>query len=164
MAKGIPIVMCEPSCASTLSDDIPDLIEDEAMALKMKKGIMPIESFIFNEFPNLRLPVKSDQMMLHGHCHQKTLYGTEAIISLLGKDRIELIDSGCCGMAGAFGYEKEHYDISERIGEQRLFSSIREKPGTPVIASGFSCRHQIEHFTGVNPVHWVEMVALEKMS
>jgi FAD/FMN-containing dehydrogenase/Fe-S oxidoreductase len=164
LEQEIPVVICEPSCASALADDIPDLIENDDLARRMKKGVMPIESFISHEFPGLTLPVRNGHMILHGHCHQKTLYGTDIIISLLGQDRVDLIDAGCCGMAGAFGYEKEHYELSKKIGEQRLFKSIRENAGTPVIACGFSCRHQIKHFTGITAYHWVEMVDVSNMN
>jgi Fe-S oxidoreductase len=76
---------------------------------------------------------------------------------------VEEIPSGCCGMAGSFGYEKEHYDLSEKIGSSILFPAVKsmDKSKT-LVASGFSCRHQIEHFTGVKPKHWVEVVRAKK--
>ena len=75
------------------------------------------------------------------------------------------IPSGCCGMAGSFGYEKEHYDISKKIGEAILFPAVKAlQEGTMLVANGFSCRHQIEHFTGVKPKHWVEVIRAKRSS
>jgi Fe-S oxidoreductase len=88
------------------------------------------------------------------------------MIELLGMvDGLELseVDSGCCGMAGAFGYEKDHYNVSEKIGELALFPAIRESDEqTEIIACGFSCRHQVEHFTGRKARHWVELIRTER--
>ncbi|MBI3736978.1 FAD-binding oxidoreductase, partial [Candidatus Sumerlaeota bacterium] len=99
----------------------------------------------------------------HGHCHQKALYGTRAMKSVIGKiagASCREIDSGCCGMAGSFGYEKEHYEVSMKIGEDRLFPAVRSMPaGTNLIACGFSCRHQIADGAGVRPKHFVESLA-----
>ena len=76
-----------------------------------------------------------------------------------GGQTVGEIPSGCCGMAGSFGYEAEHYDISRKIGESVLFPAVKSmKAGTTLVANGFSCRHQIEHFTGVKPRHWVEVI------
>jgi Fe-S oxidoreductase len=94
---------------------------------------------------------------VQGHCHQRSLVGMGPLIKLLrripGADVIDL-DAGCCGMAGSFGYEKEHYEISRLVGEQRLFPAIRQADAEAIIvAPGFSCRLQIEHFTGRKAVH-----------
>jgi len=84
--------------------------------------------------------------------------------SLLSKSNhiVREIPSGCCGMAGSFGYETEHYDLSSKMGESVLFPAVRSmKEGTTLVANGFSCRHQIEHFTGVKPRHWVEVIKVK---
>ena len=100
------------------------------------------------------------EVLIHGHCHQKSLYGTTAMQHVLRRVRgleVSEIDSGCCGMAGSFGYEKEHYDLSMQIGADRLFPAVRgRKEGAAVVACGFSCRHQIADGTGVKAIHWVE--------
>jgi len=97
------------------------------------------------------------RILLHGHCHQKALVGTGPALRLLASlpgCEVTDLDSGCCGMAGSFGYEREHYEISQRVGEHRLLPAIRAAaPGTAVVASGFSCRHQIHHFTGIEALH-----------
>jgi Fe-S oxidoreductase len=80
--------------------------------------------------------------------------------ALFGKDQtVSEVPSGCCGMAGSFGYEQEHYDLSKKIGEGILFPAAKSmRPGTTLVANGFSCRHQLEHFTGVKAKHWVEVI------
>ena len=102
------------------------------------------------------------KILIHGHCHQKSLYGTTAMNNVLAKVpdlSVGEIDCGCCGMAGSFGYEREHYDLSLQIGEDRLFPAIRSvDEETSVVACGFSCRHQIRDATGIQPIHWVETV------
>jgi len=170
MAADTPVVVCEPSCASALNDDLPDLIDDEALAKKMKNGVVSLDVFIENQIldflnrgkPLPKMKSKAEKMLLHGHCHQKALYGTgslKTIFEHVSDADINEIPSGCCGMAGSFGYEKEHYDISKKIGEQSLFPPIRKSsPDTLVIANGFSCRHQIADFTHRKAVHWVEAI------
>lgn len=168
--QGLKIVVCEPGCASALTDDLPDLIDDEELGNRIKENVMMIDEFLAREVSagNLDCAFTSphDKILIHGHCHQKALYGTTAMKFLL--DRVEgisaeEIDSGCCGMAGSFGYEKEHFDLSRQIGEDRLFPAIRErKDGTAIIACGFSCRHQIADFTDVKPVHWVQTIRGKK--
>jgi Fe-S oxidoreductase len=101
-------------------------------------------------------------MLVHGHCHHKSLFGTAPMEGLLKRAagvHVDMLDAGCCGMAGSFGYEREHYDLSMKIGEGRLFPAVRGRPeGSAVVATGFSCRHQIADVTGVRPVHWVETI------
>jgi FAD/FMN-containing dehydrogenase/Fe-S oxidoreductase len=169
MSKGIPVLVCEPGCASALTDDLPDLIEDEELAKRLNEHVFMIDQFIFQEVESGRLDVEfisdESEINLHGHCHQKTLYGTKGMNELLAKIsglKSKEINSGCCGMAGSFGYEKEHYEISEKIGSQDLFSPIKEMSASAtVVACGFSCRHQIEHFTGRKPKHWVEVIKVK---
>ncbi len=96
---------------------------------------------------------------MHGHCHQKALVGvggTRAALGLIPGARVSVVDSGCCGMAGSFGYE--HYDLSMKIGERVLLPAVRGHAG-PVVAPGFSCRHQIAHGTGRKALHPIELVA-----
>lgn len=165
MDQGLKIVVCEPSCASALNDDLPDLIEDGALATQLKEQVMMIDVFLAKEIEtgNLNVAFESNagDMLIHGHCHQKALYGTKGLKSICEKtdQKVGEIPSGCCGMAGSFGYEKEHYDLSNKIGESILFPAVRSmKEGTSIVANGFSCRHQIEHFTGVKAKHWVEVI------
>ena len=162
--QGLDVVVCEPSCCSALTDDLPDLIDDEALGERIQKHVMMIDVFLAREIESGALdcsftsPFK--KLTIHGHCHQKALFGTTAMQDVLGKApgvTVDEVDAGCCGMAGAFGYEKEHYDLSMQIGEDRLFPAMRKVEGdTGVVACGFSCRHQIADGTGVKAMHWVE--------
>ncbi len=105
----------------------------------------------------------SGQLLIHGHCHQKAAVGTagtHGALGLLNGAGVTEVDSGCCGMAGSFGFEKEHYEISMAIGEQRLFPAVREAgEHTDIVACGVSCRQQIEHGTGRRPKHTAEVLA-----
>jgi len=163
--EGMKVVVCEPSCASALNDDLPDLVDDEKLASKLKEGIMMIDVFLEKEIQDAKINKSFESIagdiLIHGHCHQKALYGTAPMKSIFQRTtkNVGEIASGCCGMAGSFGYETEHYSISEKIGSQVLFPAVKSmKPGTTLVANGFSCRHQIQHFTGVKPKHWVEVI------
>lgn len=166
LQQGIKVLVCEPSCASALNDDLPDMIDDDGLSQRMASGILMIDQFLASEVKNGSLKVqfrsKAKDIMIHGHCHQKALYGTEAMKELLDMDEkvnCSEIPSGCCGMAGSFGYEKEHYDLSQKIGEEILFPAVKQA-GTDaeVVACGFSCRHQINDFAGKKAKHWVEII------
>ena len=166
--QGLSIVVCEPSCASALNDDLPDLIDDEALALQLKNQVMMIDVFITKavEAGHIEKSFESiaGNLLIHGHCHQKALYGTSSMKTVLenGKFSCSEIPSGCCGMAGSFGYEKEHFEVSQKIGEEILIPAVKSmKEGTTLVANGFSCRHQIEHFTGVKAKHWVEVIKVQ---
>lgn len=160
------IVVCEPSCASALVDDLPDLLDDQALGQRLQRHITMLDVFLASELDagRIELAPKEQQadVLLHGHCHQKALFGTthlKRVFEGLTGIGLEEIPSGCCGMAGSFGYEKEHYQVSQKIGEQILFPSVRKSNAdTKIIANGFSCRHQIEHFTNRKAQHWVEVM------
>ena len=156
--QGIPIVGVEPSCILTLADDYLDLVPGGESKL-VAGACLTIEQLLAREELQLDLAPRQETAVVHGHCHQKALVGTGPLLSALGKVpdlKCELVDSGCCGMAGSFGYE--HYDLSMQIGERVLFPAVRRHTGTLVVAPGFSCRHQIEHGTGRRPLHPVEVL------
>jgi FAD/FMN-containing dehydrogenase/Fe-S oxidoreductase len=163
----IPIVILEPSCLSTLRDDYLDLLDHEDGCADVIKQVFSLEEFLTQEGVLPRLAEKIGkgpaEVLLHGHCHQKALFETtgslQALQSLKETDLSE-VDSGCCGMAGSFGYEKKHYEISKKIGENRLFPAVREASAeTEIVASGFSCRAQILHFTGREAKHLAQVLA-----
>lgn len=164
--KNIPILICEPSCASSFHIDLPDLIDDIELVNSLKNGVHMIDVFLHqqHEAGELRgafIPLHED-LKIHGHCHQKAVYGLKAIDEMYGSHKHEILDTGCCGMAGSFGYEKEHQEISEKVGEDRLFPAIRKmNANQTIVACGVSCRHQIEHFFDRKPLHWVETVRFE---
>ncbi|MEM6803453.1 MAG: FAD-linked oxidase C-terminal domain-containing protein [Bacteroidota bacterium] len=157
--QDLPILVCEPSCTSALVDDLPDLLDDEKLASQLSSQVKMIDVFLAEEKREGRLSVDIQpkaKSLLHGHCHQKAMFGTDAIKSF--STEIEEIPSGCCGMAGSFGYEKEHYEISKKIGGEVLFPVVQENPDKNIIACGVSCRHQLSHFTETKALHWVEAV------
>ncbi|MEE9220745.1 MAG: heterodisulfide reductase-related iron-sulfur binding cluster, partial [candidate division NC10 bacterium] len=161
---GVPIVGCEPSCLLTFRDEHLDLISSpEAEAVAQHSFL--IEEFLLERHRQGELQTvfqKTERRVLfHGHCHQKAAVGTgptiDALCMIPGL-AVEEIDAGCCGMAGSFGFEKEHYDLSVAIGRQRLFPAIEETDArVEIIASGVSCRQQILHGTGRVARHPVEL-------
>lgn len=165
--QGLPILTLEPSCASSLADDLPDLIDDRELGQRVAKQIKMIDIFLAEELVAGRLDGKltcdAKDVLLHGHCHQKSLFGTDGLKQLLEHAGVNVseVDSGCCGMAGSFGYE--HHDLSMKIGEQRLFPAVRDKaPDTAIVACGFSCRHQIKDGCDQTSRHIVELLKVEK--
>jgi Fe-S oxidoreductase len=164
-AKGIPMVGSEPSCLLTLADEYPQLVRTSA-ARRVAEQAMTIETFlrrILEARPEaMRFRPPGGELLYHAHCHQKALVGSGDAMALLRRvygEGAREINSGCCGMAGSFGHEVEHYDIARAIGEQRLFPAIRSRGEAAVAVSGFSCKTQIEHHTDVRPRHVVEYLA-----
>jgi Fe-S oxidoreductase len=157
---GYAIVGCEPSCILTFRDEYPDLVKGHS-ATAVAKASFLLEEFIVKEKEAGRwtLPLKRQpqKALIHGHCHEKALIGSRYLKEALSLAYpVEEIDSGCCGMAGSFGYEKEHYDISIAIGRRRLFPAVENNPDAVVVAPGISCRQQVEHATGRRPLHPAE--------
>jgi FAD/FMN-containing dehydrogenase/Fe-S oxidoreductase len=163
--QGIPIVGCEPSCLLTFRDEYPELVRDDK-ARKLAEHSYLIDEFLvmLQEKGQLELEFRDapKKVLFHGHCHQKALAGTVNSLKALRLPpgyQVELINSGCCGMAGSFGFEKEHYDVSMKIGQQTLFPAIEDKgPDWEVAVMGVSCRQQIEHGTGRPARHLVEVL------
>lgn len=154
--QDLPIVGLEPSCIHTLSDEFLSLLPGELRAKELAEQVHPFEGFVAERLRSGALDPASwgtptaKELILHGHCHQKALVGTddtEAILSAAGYD-VTTLDTSCCGMAGAFGYEAEHLDISKQMAERRLAPTVREADAsTHVAAPGFSCRSQIKDVT-----------------
>jgi len=167
-ARGVPIVGVEPSCLLTLRDEYSAMLPGDQRARAVAAATRLPEELLLQAIADGRLilpkqgPVSGQRILFHGHCHQKALAGTAATVALLrsipGADVTE-VDAGCCGMAGSFGFEAEHYELSMTIGELRLFPAIRaEAPDTIVAATGVSCRQQIAHGTGRAARHPLEIV------
>jgi FAD/FMN-containing dehydrogenase/Fe-S oxidoreductase len=155
--RGLPIVFVEPGCYSAVRDDHPHLLRGElqSAARHVAHACLTFEEWA--EKAALLFRPGPKRILLHAHCHQKALVAPAPAMRLLsqipGCEVVDL-DAGCCGMAGSFGYEREHYDISKAIGERKLFPAVREAPAESiVVASGFSCRHQLKHFTATNALH-----------
>ena len=166
-ARGVPIVGVEPSCLLTLRDEYLALLPDDPRAQAVAAATRLPEELLVEAIAAGRLVLPQEnrtaaRILFHGHCHQKALAGTAATMALLrsipGAEVIE-VDAGCCGMAGSFGFEAEHYELSMSIGELRLFPAVRaEAPETIIAATGVSCRQQIAHGTGRPARHPLEIV------
>ena len=164
--QGIPIVGLEPSCLLSLRDEYLYLLPDDPRAQRVAEHVYMFEEFIDQRAEagdlGLRFTEEARRVLLHGHCHQKALVGTgpsRRVLSLPAKYTVVEVDSGCCGMAGSFGYEAEHYEISLKMAERRLLPAVREADAeTLVVAAGVSCRQQIKHGTGRQALHPAEVL------
>ena len=157
--RGIPLVGLEPSCILTLRDDYRKLLPNDGRVQKLAEATRLFEEALLELEAELEaeLPLRSGSpVLLHGHCHQKALVGTgptEEVLRLAPGTEVTVVDSGCCGMAGQFGYEKGHYEVSMKMGERRLFPAVREANESVVIAPGTSCREQVLGGTGRHAQH-----------
>ena len=152
-------MFCEPSCLSAVREDAPSLLRGDARkkAEAVAAACLLFEDFAQTAVMNLALKSGPAEILLHGHCHQKSMGLLAPARSLLARIPGAVVvdlDAGCCGMAGSFGYAAAHFDVSRAIGERKLLPAVRnKKPGTVVVAAGTSCRHQVKDFTGEHAVH-----------
>ncbi len=169
VSEDLPLVGIEPSAVLTFRDEYPELVGSSLAeaASSLGKNALLFEEFICREVEKGKITSdmftgKPLKILLHGHCQQKAIASTTPTIRMLSLPSgysVEEIPSGCCGMAGAFGYEKEHYDLSMKIGEMVLFPAVREAAAsTVIVAPGTSCRHQIADGTGKKALHPVEVM------
>ena len=169
ISENTPLVGIEPSAILTFRDEYPDLVSDEWVekAQDLAKNTLLLEEFIAREADAKRITSaafssEKKLLKLHGHCQQKaisSLVAAKKALSLPENFEVQLIPSGCCGMAGSFGYEKEHYDLSMQIGELVLFPTVRAQPEeVDIVASGTSCRHQIHDGTKRHAKHAAEIL------
>jgi Fe-S oxidoreductase len=169
ITKDVPLVGIEPSAILTFRDEYPDLVSDELLedARRLAQNSFLIDDFIAREIDRGHIrpedfTQEKRQVLLHGHCQQKALSsvaGSLKALSLPTNYSVKVVPSGCCGMAGSFGYEKEHYDISQQIGELVLLPTVRKQEAAVIIAApGTSCRHQIKDGTGRKAQHPVEVL------
>ena len=165
---GTPIVGCEPSCVFTLEHELPDLARGDPRAIAIGARAGMVDDLLAQAIDDgaLRLVPNADSgarpILFHGHCHQKAANATAGSVALLKHvpgASVDVLDAGCCGMAGSFGFEREHYDLSLQIGAMRLFPAVNAAPaGSIVAATGVSCRQQIMQGTGRHAVHPVQVV------
>jgi Fe-S oxidoreductase len=167
VAKGVPIVGLEPSCLFTLRDEF------QVMGLGREAAAVGDSAFLFEEFlarekraGRLQLdlrPLPERKALLHGHCHQKAfgvMGAVQEVLSLVPELKVDVVDSSCCGMAGSFGYEAEHYDTSLAMAELSLLPAVRQAPADAiVVADGTSCRHQIADGTNRQAIHVAQVLA-----
>jgi len=161
--RGVPIVGLEPSCLLTLRDESVDLLGTDDARTVARHAFL-LEEFLARERARgleLRFSGSGRTALLHGHCHQKALVGTAPTVAALrwAGFRVEEVDSGCCGMAGSFGFEREHYDISVALGNRRLAPAVKAAAAdTVIVAPGVSCRQQIAHLAGRRALHPAEVL------
>ncbi len=155
--RGEKILFCEPSCLSAVKEDLPALLRGEP---QKRARSLAQACVLFDEFAaGLDLPLREgpSKILLHGHCHQKSMGLLQASLVLLSRipgANVEELDAGCCGMAGSFGYAKTHYDVSVAIANRKLLPAVRAmQPGDVLVATGTSCRQQVKDLAGAKAVH-----------
>jgi Fe-S oxidoreductase len=155
----------EPSCVSVFRDELPNLFAKDQDAKRMAGQTFTLDEFLEREVPDFR-PPKMDPatpLVVHGHCHHRSVLKFDCEQSLLEKMGLnpQFPDPGCCGMAGAFGFERRHYPVSMAVAERKLLPALRKAPeDSLVLADGFSCRTQIEQSAGRAPMHLAELLRL----
>jgi FAD/FMN-containing dehydrogenase/Fe-S oxidoreductase len=161
--EGVPVVGLEPSCVTVFRDEMPNLFPDDEDAKRLSGRTYILSELLEEHTDGYRPPRLERKAVVHGHCHHNAVIRMTAeakLLSRMGLD-FEILDAGCCGMAGSFGFEKGHYDVSLACGERVLLPAVREAdPGTLVITNGFSCRQQIEQATGRQALHLAEVIRM----
>src|SRR5581483_6815864 len=160
---GIPIVVLEPSCASVFRDELHGLFPNDSLANKLKEQTFLLSEFIQEKAKDWDPPKLESQALVQGHCHHKSLLRFDDENEVLRKVGLDykLLASGCCGMAGSFGFEYDKYDVSVDIGERVLLPAVRKAGGeTLIVADGFSCREQIAQETNRQALHLAEVIQI----
>jgi Fe-S oxidoreductase len=160
---GTPVVGLEPSCLTVFRDEMLDLRPHDQDARRLGGQVFTLAEFLARQ--NFRPPAFERDIAVHGHCHQKSIIGLDAEKSLFQAMGVnaEILDDGCCGLAGSFGFESQKYDLSMKIYEHQLGPHLRELyPQRLVVADGFSCRTQIEHATGRRPLHLAQLLQVAR--
>ena len=160
---GTPVVFLEPSCCSVFRDELVNLFPENERARRLQQQSYMLSEFLEKRIPQYQAPQLQRKAIMQGHCHHKSimrLYDEQAVVEKMGLD-YRVLSSGCCGMAGSFGFEDEKYDISMQMGERALLPAVREAgSSTLVIADGFSCREQIAQATDRHALHLAEVMKL----
>ncbi len=162
LAAGIPIVVLEPSCASVFRDELCNLLPHDPRARLLRDQTLLLSEFLVRHAPHYTPPRISGDIVVHGHCHHRATFGMNDEMTLLARTgaNVTLLDSGCCGMAGPFGFEKEKFDLSQILANRVLLPAVRLAPaGTHILTNGFSCAEQITQNTEVKPRHLADLLA-----
>jgi len=159
---GTPLIALEPSCGAVFRDELVDLFPDDPQAKRLSRMTRSLGEFLADQGEEIELPQLGGKALVHLHCHQKATTDTDCdaeVLERLGVEA-EVLDSGCCGLAGSFGYEAgEHYDVSMKAAERVLIPALRQAGGEAlVVTDGFSCRSQIEHFGEDPPLHLAQVL------
>lgn len=160
--SGVPIVMLEPSCASVFRDELVNFFPKDERAILLSKQTMMLSEVLAQSSIWQPPQMAGQRIVVHGHCHQKSLMTMKDEISLLKSTgaEVDYLDSGCCGMAGPFGFEKDKFEVSQTLAERVLLPAVRAANGNTILVSnGFSCREQISQNTPRRAVHLSEVLA-----
>jgi FAD/FMN-containing dehydrogenase/Fe-S oxidoreductase len=161
--QGVPVVVLEPSCATVFREELTNLFPNDEDAKRLSEQTFLLSDFLEQKAPDFQPPKLKTKAVVHGHCHHKSIMKMDAEESVLRKMGVEyeMPETGCCGMAGAFGFERSHYDISLAVGERVLLPAVRSTPvDALVISDGFSCREQIAQETDRRALHLAEVIEL----
>jgi FAD/FMN-containing dehydrogenase/Fe-S oxidoreductase len=158
---GVPIVVLEPSCAAVFRDELINLYPNDEDAQRLSKQTMLLSEFLDEPAGRYQPPQLRRKAIVHGHCHHRAVMKMTSEENILKRMALDytLLDSGCCGMAGGFGFEKDHYEVSIKVGERVLLPAVRQADAdTLIIADGFSCREQIAQSTDRQALHLAEVI------
>jgi Fe-S oxidoreductase len=159
----VPIVVLEPSCATVFREELTNFFPDDEDAKRLRDQTFLLSDFLEQRAPDFQVPAFRKKALVHGHCHHKNIMKMEAEESILKKMKVDyqMPETGCCGMAGAFGFEKEHYDVAMKCAERVLLPAVREQAkDTLIITDGFSCREQIAQTTDRQALHLAEAIQM----
>ena len=162
LAAGTPIVVLEPSCASVFRDELTNLLPKDPRATQLRDQTLLLSEFLVHHAPHYHPPQIAQKIVVHGHCHQRAAMGMQDEMTLLRATgaEVHLLDSGCCGMAGPFGFERDKFALSQTLGERVLLPAARSPSRNSILVSdGFSCSEQITQNTSAKPLHLAELLA-----
>jgi Fe-S oxidoreductase len=165
LREGLAVVGLEPSCISVFRDELPNMFPDDPDARLLRDHSFLLGAFLLREVPGWTAPRLERKAVVHGHCHHKAVLGFADDRPLFEKLGLatEMPDPGCCGMAGAFGYERDHYEVSVACGERQLLPAVRHAPEDMlIVADGFSCREQIRQQTGRRALHTAQLLQMAR--
>ena len=163
LTAGTPIVVLEPSCASVFRDEATNLFPNDPRAKKLRDQTFLLSEFLVKFAPEFKPGKVPEKMIVHGHCHHRATMGMHDEMTLLRATgaEVKLLDSGCCGMAGPFGFERDKFEVSQKLGERVLLPAVRGADDqTLIVSDGFSCCEQITQNTSARPMHLAEVMAL----
>jgi Fe-S oxidoreductase len=160
---GMPFIVLEPSCASVFLEELRNFYPKNGRAQRLARQTYLLADFLAEHAPAWQPPSLPDRkIVLHGHCHHKAIFNMKAERALLEQTgaHVTMLDSGCCGMAGPFGFERDKYTVSQTLGERVLLPAVRAADhDTTIVTDGFSCREQIAQGTSRRAVHVAEVLA-----
>src|SRR5216683_889966 len=161
LTAGTPIVVLEPSCASVFRDELTNLLPNDPRAAKLRDQTFLLSEFLVKYAPDYQPPQITKKLVVHGHCHHRATMSMKDEMKLLRATgaEVELLDSGCCGMAGPFGFEKDKYEVSQTLAERVLLPAVRRETEAIIVSDGFSCCEQITQNKGPRPLHLAEVLA-----